>query len=154
MWNRAAAEQSVDDCPCAKQIGKWSKQALRCSVPEFDRSSVTSTAFQSVQLAGMSDRLPSGSTASNSRTPRRFTVPITGNARPSRIGLWAPPSATFSYFTARLYRASALEAAARSRAVTNRAVGGEDLIAEPFRLMGLSKALVRSFGETVLAKII
>src|SRR4029077_17809084 len=31
----------------------------------------------------MSERLPSGSTASNSRTPRRFRAPITCNERPS-----------------------------------------------------------------------
>ena len=39
--------------------------------------------FQSVQLAGMRERLPSGSTTSNSRVPRRFIVPIIGNERPS-----------------------------------------------------------------------
>src|SRR6202035_2172052 len=31
----------------------------------------------------MSERLPSGSTTSNSRTPRRFMAPITCNERPS-----------------------------------------------------------------------
>src|SRR4029077_15384498 len=31
----------------------------------------------------MSERLPSGSTTSNSRTPRRFLAPITCNERPS-----------------------------------------------------------------------
>src|SRR6266853_3021996 len=60
LQNRAAAEKSVDD--------HWS---------------VTSVAFQSVQLAGISERLPSGSTTSNSRAPRRFMVPISGNERPS-----------------------------------------------------------------------
>jgi hypothetical protein len=39
--------------------------------------------FQSVQPAGMSERLPSGSTTSNSRVPRRFTMPISCNERPS-----------------------------------------------------------------------
>src|SRR5258706_16434813 len=48
-----------------------------------DGWSVTSVAFQSVQLAGISERLPSGSTTSNSRAPRRFMVPISGNERPS-----------------------------------------------------------------------
>ena len=40
--------------------------------------------FQSVQLAGISERLPSGSATSNSGVPRRFRVPISRNERPSK----------------------------------------------------------------------
>jgi hypothetical protein len=38
---------------------------------------------QSVQLAGMRERLPSGNTTSSSNTPRRLIVDITGSERPS-----------------------------------------------------------------------
>jgi hypothetical protein len=38
---------------------------------------------QSVQLAGMSDRLPSGRTTSNTGVPRRLMADITANERPS-----------------------------------------------------------------------
>jgi hypothetical protein len=44
LWNRAAAEQSVDDCPCVKQIGKWSEAGfamfgagVRPLVSDFNR---------------------------------------------------------------------------------------------------------------------
>jgi hypothetical protein len=40
-------------------------------------------AGQSVQPAGMRERLPSGSTTSSNKVPRRLMVPITGNERPS-----------------------------------------------------------------------
>src|SRR3984893_2213860 len=67
----------------------WSKsasearQGARCSQRDADSSCATPAASQLVQLAGMSERLPSGSTTSNSRTPRRFMAPITCNERPS-----------------------------------------------------------------------
>src|ERR1700730_4560439 len=67
----------------------WSKSAsearqlARCSQRDADSSLAAPAAPQSVQLAGMSERLPSGSTTSNSKMPRRFMAPITCNERPS-----------------------------------------------------------------------
>ena len=58
------------------------RQGSRLVTPDANLSS-TSDASQFVQLAGMSDRLPSGSTMSSSRAPPRLIVLITGNARPS-----------------------------------------------------------------------
>jgi hypothetical protein len=62
-----------------------SKSAIgaRQRSPRLQSASAARAAFQSVQLAGISDRLPSGSTTSNSRVPRRRMVPMTCNARPS-----------------------------------------------------------------------
>jgi len=46
--------------------------------------SAPSLPTQSVQATGMSDRLPSGSTASNSGTALRVSVPMTARRRPSK----------------------------------------------------------------------
>ena len=51
------------------------------SSASIDGIGPTST-FQSVQLAGISDRLPSGRTVRRYRMPRRLMVLITDNARP------------------------------------------------------------------------
>jgi len=51
--------------------------------PSVDGVPAIPTASQLVQLAGMSERLPSGSTISNSILPRRFMALITCNERPS-----------------------------------------------------------------------
>src|SRR6516225_1004960 len=51
--------------------------------PDVEGSSTACVAFQSVQLAGTSERLPAGSTTSSSRVPRRLTVLISCNERPS-----------------------------------------------------------------------
>src|SRR5262249_56786364 len=64
----------------------WSKsasearQASRCSDRDCNGPP---SAGQSVHPAGMSERLPSGSTTSKNSVPRRLMVPITGNERPS-----------------------------------------------------------------------
>src|SRR6516165_5722713 len=57
------------------------RQGSRWAAPESNGSSAA--ACQSPQFAGMSERLPSGSTTSSSRVPRRLMVRITGNERPS-----------------------------------------------------------------------
>jgi hypothetical protein len=43
--------------------------------------------FQSVHAAGMSERLPSGKLASNSRTPRLRMLPMTAKLWPSKAWL-------------------------------------------------------------------
>jgi hypothetical protein len=55
----------------------------RCSQRGAGSALAAPAASQLVQLAGMSERLPSGSTTSNSKMPRRFIAPITCNERPS-----------------------------------------------------------------------
>jgi hypothetical protein len=65
-WSKSVSE--------ARQQSRWSDD-------DWGRSSAVTV--QSVQLAGMSERLPSGSTTSNNSMPRRLMVPITGNERPS-----------------------------------------------------------------------
>src|SRR5271166_6643419 len=50
---------------------------------DADSSLAAPADSQLVQLAGMSERLPSGSTTSNSKMPRRFMTPITCSERPS-----------------------------------------------------------------------
>jgi hypothetical protein len=65
-WSKSVSE--------ARQHSRWSDD-------DWGRSSAVTV--QSVQLAGMSERLPSGSTTSNNSVPRRLMVPITGNERPS-----------------------------------------------------------------------
>jgi hypothetical protein len=44
LWNQAAAKESVDDCPCVEQIGKWSEAGfamfgagVRPLVSDFNR---------------------------------------------------------------------------------------------------------------------
>src|SRR5262249_30857633 len=57
------------------------RQGSRSVTPDAEVSATSVSQF--VQLAGMSERLPSGSTMSSSRAPPRLIVLITGNARPS-----------------------------------------------------------------------
>ena len=64
----------------------WSKlvSEARHASRRSDRDCVGPQApGQSVQSAGMSERLPLGSATSKNSVPRRLIVPITGNERPS-----------------------------------------------------------------------
>jgi hypothetical protein len=65
-WSKSVSE--------ARQHSRWSDD-------DWGRSSAVTV--QSVQLAGMSERLPSGSTTSNNSVLRRLTADITANKRPS-----------------------------------------------------------------------
>lgn len=67
-------------------LRSWSKSP---SLPREDVRSISSSlgnaspARQSVQAAGMSDRLPFGRMTSTSSTPRLLMLPIAASVRPS-----------------------------------------------------------------------
>ena len=67
-------------------LPSWSKSP---SLPREDVRSISSSprdasaSRQSVQAAGMSDRLPFGRMTSTSSTPRRLMLPIAASVQPS-----------------------------------------------------------------------
>jgi hypothetical protein len=67
-------------------VRAWSKSLRVPSVCDESPSLVGGAAFtcQSVHVAGMSERLPSGKLASNSRTPRLRMLSITAKLWPSK----------------------------------------------------------------------
>ena len=70
--------------PAHEANRSMARQRSPCPDRDVEGSSTACVvAFQSVQPAGTSERLPSGSTTSSSRVPRRLTVPISCNERPS-----------------------------------------------------------------------
>jgi hypothetical protein len=77
-------------CSCGSRCDRAVTSSHTCN-RSFNDPSVATTrspsgpdGFASVQAAGTSDLLPSGSTSSNSTTPCRLIPPITGSDRPSK----------------------------------------------------------------------
>jgi hypothetical protein len=67
-------------------VRAWSKSFRAPSVCDESPSLIGGAplTFQSVHAAGMSERLPSGKLASNSRTPRLRMLPMTAKVWPSK----------------------------------------------------------------------